>query len=289
MKLPLAVTAALAALATVRADDIADTTTTQCSCSPTTYNFILNFAGTCSSSAGLDDKPELVEGSVCFFTKGDPADIIDDGASIDFGGAPSSGSRMGEKLPKRNYVGLRKMLSSSEEELEEQHAGQHAGRQAGQQAGPQWWWKSILEGVDFSKEKEHAKLLAAKHEQVEGGRTLQAGLDTTPITVTSVTFLEADSTPQLNIINQDSTYFDTSSSDGDLLSYTSISASLDVARPLTDQVDSVPGGVMMVLFGINGDGEVIQNTVAWAYNLDNCEEVPLEEGDGVGWVTAGGG
>ena len=68
MKLQLAIGAAVAALA---ASD--DTATTRCSCSPTTYNFRLNFSGTCSSSTGLDDKPELVEGSVCFFIKGDPS------------------------------------------------------------------------------------------------------------------------------------------------------------------------------------------------------------------------
>jgi hypothetical protein len=231
---------------------------------------------------GLDDKPESVEGSVCFFTKGDPTDI-EDGAAIDFGGSPTS--RMGEKEARRNYVGLRKLRSGDEEEQSS------TGRQRRR------WRRSVLEGVDFTKEREYAKMLAAKqqrqhqHQQQrqDGGRTLQGGLDTTPTIVTSVTFLEADSTPQLNIINQDSTYFNTSSSDGDVLSYTSISSSLDVTQSLTDQENLVPGGVMMVLFGINSASEVIQNTIAWAYNLDNCDVEPLEEGDGVGWATVGGG
>mmetsp|Transcript_12116 Transcript_12116/g.26122 ORF Transcript_12116/g.26122 Transcript_12116/m.26122 type:complete len:443 (+) Transcript_12116:528-1856(+) len=278
MKLHLAIAAALVAVS--KADDIS--TTTQCSCSPTTYNFHLNFSGTCTSSVGLDDKPESVEGSVCFFTKGDPTDI-EDGATIDFGGSPTS--RMGEKEARRNYVGLRKLRSGEEEEQSS------TGRQRRR------WRRSLLEGVDFTKEREYAKMLAAKQQQQhqqqqqrqDGGRTLQGGLDTTPTIVTSVTFLEADSTPQLNIINQDSTYFNTSSSDGDVLSYTSISSSLDVTQSLTDQENLVPGGVMMVLFGINSASEVIQNTIAWAYNLDNCDVEPLEEGDGVGWATVGGG
>ena len=67
----------------------------------------------------------------------------------------------------------------------------------------------------------------------------------------------------MNIINQDSTYFDIDGSDGDILEYTSISSTLDVNVPIGDQLDKVPGGVILVLFGENAAGEVIQNRVAW--------------------------
>ena len=61
------------------------------------------------------------------------------------------------------------------------------------------------------------------------------------------TFIESDTTPgALNIINQDSTYFDFSGTDGQLLEYESISARLDPTVPLSDQVNDVPGQVILV-------------------------------------------
>jgi len=151
-------------------------------------------------------------------------------------------------------------------------------------------WGRVLANLDFSSELAYAEKLTEqqtpqKSESQE--RTLQ-GLDTTPTIVTSVTFIEADATPTLNIINQDSTYFSTSSSDDAVLSYTSISAGLDVEKPLANQENLVPGGVMMVLFGVNSASEVVQNTIAWAYNMDNCDVEPLADGDGVGWLTVDG-
>ena len=99
------------------------------------------------------------------------------------------------------------------------------------------------------------------------------------------TFLETDTTPALNIINQDSTYFEIAGTDGQLLEYESVSARLDPTVPLSDQVNDVPGGVILVLFGVNAANEVIQNRVAWGYARNYCDEVPLSPGAEVGWVT----
>ena len=99
------------------------------------------------------------------------------------------------------------------------------------------------------------------------------------------TFLETDTTPALNIINQDSTYFEIAGTDGQLLEYESVSARLDPTVPLSDQIENVPGGVILILFGVNAANEVIQNTVAWIYTLNYCDEVPLSPGAEVGWVT----
>ena len=129
------------------------------------------------------------------------------------------------------------------------------------------WVDTVLSKVDFTNHIQHA---AAAH----ATRQLQT-LDTTPTIITSVTFLEADTTPQLNIINQDSTYFETSLSDGDVITYPSISAQLDVNMPIGDQLDRVPGGVILVLFGENAAGEVIQNRVAWGYVGNYCEDDEL--------------
>ena len=58
-------------------------------------------------------------------------------------------------------------------------------------------------------------------------------------TVTSVTFIEFDTS--LGIINQDSSYFDVSLKSGDTVTFDSISAKLDPAMPLSEQLELIPG------------------------------------------------
>ena len=109
-------------------------------------------------------------------------------------------------------------------------------------------------------------------------------LDTQVTTVTSVTFLEFDS--EMNhILNQNSTYFETSLSNGESISYPSISSTLDLDLPLVDQAELVPGGVMLVLFGLNRENIMVQNTAVWGYKLDNCEGPAVNDGDSIGWTT----
>ena len=139
----------------------------------------------------------------------------------------------------------------------------------------------LLRGVDLRRQRDHA---ARRASELYSARQ---GLDTVPTVVTSVTFLEADTTPGLSIINQDSTYFETDVADGQVLTYESVSAKLDPDVPLADQADLVPGGVMLVLFGVNAEGTVVQNTVAWGYDTEACVE-PFEGIDArIGWLELG--
>ena len=69
------------------------------------------------------------------------------------------------------------------------------------------------------------------------------------------------------------------------MEYESVSSRLDPTAPLSDQVNDVPGGVILVLFGVNAANEVIQNRVAWGYARNYCDEVPLSPGAEVGWIT----
>ena len=70
------------------------------------------------------------------------------------------------------------------------------------------------------------------------------------------------------------------------MSFTSISNKLDPNMPLEDQLEYVPGGVVVVLFGTNEEGVVVQNTVAWGYvGEGNCESEPLEVNDSIGWIV----
>ena len=123
-----------------------------------------------------------------------------------------------------------------------------------------------------------------RREQVDLAAAMRA--PTSPITeVTSILILEVDTSPELNIINQDSTYFTTNLESGALVTYTSISNQLDHTVPIEDQMEYVPGGVVVVLFGNDEDGNVVQNTVAWDYDVGYCEAEPLVAGDAIGWVV----
>ncbi|EJK53704.1 hypothetical protein THAOC_26801, partial [Thalassiosira oceanica] len=46
---------------------------------------------------------------------------------------------------------------------------------------------------------------------------------------------------------------------------------------------------MLVLFGVNSEGAVVQNTAAWGYDADACEE-PFVRGEEprIGWVALEG-
>ena len=242
----LSLAAAAAALSSVAAEEPGSEL---CSCTPTSYSLELNFDGTCTSTTGFES--DGLEGNLCFFTEGgDPDEIAEE-----FGVPPAD--RQGRKL--RNTA--RRVVDSSDAEL-----------------------KKILGNVDLSSHYEHAKQFQqTKTTSQFNRRRLQ--LDTKVSTVTSVTFLEQDTSAELDIINQDSTYFETALSNGDIIDFISISSKLDPNVPLEDQMDMVPGGVLMILFGVNAEGTVVQNTVAWGYNTEYCEGVAVSSGDSVGWVT----
>jgi len=42
---------------------------------------------------------------------------------------------------------------------------------------------------------------------------------------------------------------------------------------------------MLLLFGVNGDNILVQNTVAWGYTIRECGGVPLNaKEDALGWI-----
>ncbi|KAL3778452.1 hypothetical protein ACHAW5_001771 [Stephanodiscus triporus] len=69
------------------------------------------------------------------------------------------------------------------------------------------------------------------------------------------------------------------------LSYTSKSAALDPAVPLDDQLDLLPGGVVLILIGQTNNGEIVRNRVMWTYTM-GCgkKDVTMKAGEGLGWT-----
>ena len=109
--------------------------------------------------------------------------------------------------------------------------------------------------------------------------------------IVSAQFLEMDTSPDMNIINQDDKYILISQDDAvdnnkDVtLSYTSISANLNPDVSLDDQLDLLPGGVILILVGRTTSGEIVRNRLMWTYTMGcDTEDVTLEAGEGLGWT-----
>ncbi|KAL3811100.1 hypothetical protein ACHAXA_009870 [Cyclostephanos tholiformis] len=109
--------------------------------------------------------------------------------------------------------------------------------------------------------------------------------------IVSAQFLEMDTSPDMNIINQDDTYILISQADtGDdgkdmTLSYTSVSANLDPDVALDDQLGLLPGGVILILVGRTTSGEIVRNRLMWTYTIGcGTDDVTVEAGEGLGWA-----
>jgi hypothetical protein len=109
-----------------------------------------------------------------------------------------------------------------------------------------------------------------------------------PSQLISAQFLEIDTSPDMTIINQDDSYLNlTFYEEETTLSYTSISATLDPSMSLEDQLDSVPGGAILVLIGIDeSSGELVRNRLMWTYTMKCGLGVEtVEDGDEFGWAS----
>lgn len=108
------------------------------------------------------------------------------------------------------------------------------------------------------------------------------------IEITSVQFLEFDTTGDLIVINQDDTYADVSLVNGDKVTFKSISNDLDPSAPLDDQLDLLPGGVQLTLRGrvtddVTEEEIIISNRVTWSYT-NACGALPFESDSEIGWI-----
>jgi hypothetical protein len=113
-------------------------------------------------------------------------------------------------------------------------------------------------------------------------------LGSTPVTrqvveITSVQFIEFDTTGKLIVINQDDTYASISETNGATFSFKSISSELDSTVDIADQLDKVPGGIQITI-DAKIDGVIYNNRVAWNYS-NRCGIYPIAALEGVGWVT----
>ena len=105
-----------------------------------------------------------------------------------------------------------------------------------------------------------------------------SSVDTQPVSIYSIQFLEVDKS--FNVINQDSSYVrGIDLVNGDVFNYTSISA-----KPVAQTLGVVPGGMNMVLRGVNAAGEPVRNVFTITYTND-CGVPTFEDGNAIGWVV----
>ena len=158
-------------------------------------------------------------------------------------------------------------------------------------------WSSVPSNDEFFQKYPELK----SHQEDKSTTTRR--LQLIPSRLISAQFLEFDTSQDMNIINQDDQYLDvtlpltrrlaksskqqykSSELSDKTLSYTSISSTLDTSLPLEDQLDKVPGGVILILIGTTEDGEVLRNRLLWTYTTSCGEDgyVTVENGDQFGW------
>jgi len=221
-----------------------------CSCAPTAYSLKLNFNGKCNDYDTLASV-DGIDGSICFFAQG--ADELDD-VSVGAVDLPDGGGD-GTRRRTLELVSSRPVLMGYNDATADNDESGHKRRQDSTSEKEQWWVRATFSDYDFSSQLDHAREIQARRQRLrrmqeqEDDFSLQ---DTTPATITSMSFFEADTTASFNILYEEVTYFDMEGgelTDGDVLNYTSISSKLDSARPINDQMELVPGGVMLLLFG----------------------------------------
>ena len=108
---------------------------------------------------------------------------------------------------------------------------------------------------------------------------------TTPSYISSILFIEFDTSGLLTLINTNDTYLSNQTlTNSTSITYPSISTTLNTDIPLDDQLDKIPGGAGLFLFGNNDEGDVIlRSRLVWEYSGD-CEVELDVEGDTLGWI-----
>lgn len=117
-------------------------------------------------------------------------------------------------------------------------------------------------------------------------QSLPQASNTTVSYISSVLFIEFDTSGTLALINENGTYLvDANFTGGMTVSYPSISQLLNPSLGLEDQMQFVPGGAGLFMFGSNNEGEVILSSrVVWEYT-GACDVTVDIQGKTLGWVS----
>ena len=109
--------------------------------------------------------------------------------------------------------------------------------------------------------------------------------NTTVSYISSVLFIEFDTSGSLTLINENATYLvDANFTEGMTITYPSISQLLDPTLTLDEQMQFVPGGAGLFMFANNDNGDVILSSkVVWEFT-GACNVTVDIQGSTLGWV-----
>ena len=224
-----------------------ESTTTLCACSPQYYKFQLLLNNDCSSSTLSRTSSPGISNVNC---------QIDD--KVD-GGLMSSG------FVRRRDLQVQSHISNNNEVNRSLRAEDRYDILTSQV-------QSLLPTTMISK-------------QTRQSDTTSESTTTAPAYISSILFIEFDTSGLLTLINTNDTYLSNQTLiNSTSISFPSISTTLNTDIPLDDQLDKIPGGAGLFLFGNNDDGDVVlRSRLVWEYSTD-CEVKLDIVGDSLGWI-----
>ena len=104
--------------------------------------------------------------------------------------------------------------------------------------------------------------------------------------ITSIQYLEFDTSPNLNVIYSSDDYVSTSLGEGDVFEVTSSTVHNGGSSSGSGDTEVAEvGGSSLILYGQTSSGEMIRNRFFWLYEDCMGSLDGVEVGDGIGWVT----
>ncbi|EED87178.1 predicted protein [Thalassiosira pseudonana CCMP1335] len=212
-----------------------------CSCSPTKFTFKLSLSQNCNTNDIASNSGIAV--SYCF---------VDEGVTLPTPFASSSGTKA-------------KTLKT--------HGNSMLGGILGGSVGVEDVVKDLERTNAFDDEPIRRSLQhdnidnnnSSNNNNVDSERQLQSNSGTTPpIEILSIQFLEFDTSNLLTVIHTDNSYTDTSLSNGDTVEFFSSSSFIDTSLDtLEEQMEYVPGGASLILYGKLENGDMDETSGAW--------------------------
>ena len=109
--------------------------------------------------------------------------------------------------------------------------------------------------------------------------------DVSTLEISDIQFLEFGA--DLEVLNQNDTFANTSLTNGETFSYPSISNMLNPDMAIEEQPQYFPIGASLILQGkakdSSGNDVIVRNQVAWTYTK-SCADLPISVGQSIGWV-----
>ena len=129
----------------------------------------------------------------------------------------------------------------------------------------------------------HRRLSQDENEQSLNKNKRVLNSVTTPVKIKDVEIWEFDSSGAYKVINKKS-FSDQSLSDGDVIEFVSISSKLNPNIPLEDQLQYLPGGLILRYLGFNSNDEEVVNVMTLEYNVKDCTAEQITGGNFIGWL-----